>query len=108
MTPEWDWHCADHALRAVGRDLWAEIGIEPRDARSAAQVFRWLNARTFKDAVTAVLGEPVCPLMARRGDIVMVDNALGVCRGEWVECLDRMQPLRRGECAWRVERPTNG
>lgn len=104
MTPEWNWHCADHALLAVGRNLWAELGIAPRDARSAAAVMRRLGVRSFKDAVTAVFGPPVSPLQARRGDIVMVDNALGICRGEWIECLDHMQPLRRAECAWRVGR----
>lgn len=52
--------------------------------------------------MTTILGEPISPLEARRGDVCMVDNALGLCRGEWVECIDRMQPLERAECAWRI------
>jgi hypothetical protein len=61
--------------------------------------------RTLADLVSKVLGPPVDPKRARRGDIVMVDGALGICRGEWVECLDRMQPLARGQKAWRLEGP---
>jgi hypothetical protein len=30
-----------------------------------------------------------------RGDIAMVDGALGIVRGELVECMDRMQPIAR-------------
>lgn len=105
--PDWDWHCADHAARAVeastGRKLWEEVGVKPRDARSGAAVLRKLKAKNLKQAVTALLGKPVSILRARRGDIVMVDNALGICRGEWVECLDAMQPLARGECAWPID-----
>jgi hypothetical protein len=57
----------------------------------------------LRQFVTAILGEPINRRQAMRGDIAMVDNALGVVRGEWVECADRMQPLSRVQCAWRVQ-----
>lgn len=37
-----------------------------------------------------------------RGDVVMVDRALGVCQGDWAEFMDRMQPMSRATAAWRV------
>jgi hypothetical protein len=103
---EWCWHCADHAaehvLKATGRDIWAELGGSPKGWREAADLFRRLGVASFKDAISKTLGEPVRPSLARRGDLVMVDNALGICRGELAEFLDHMQPMRRAECAWRL------
>lgn len=102
--PGWDWHCADHAAAAVesatGRDVWAELGVKPRAARDGAEIFRRLGVTNLKDALTAILGPPLDPAWAMRGDVAMVDNALGICRGEWIECLDRMQPIARAECVW--------
>lgn len=106
--PGWDYHCfdlaADHLKAATGRDVWAEIGGPPRNSKDASALLRKLKMRTFKGAVTKVMGKPVDPKLAMRGDIVMVDNALGICRGEWVECMDRMQPISRAECAWPIGR----
>ena len=104
--PDWDWHCAEHAARhisaAIGRDIWGEVGGCPRSPKEAADLYRRLGTRTLKGAVTALLGKPVTPKLAMRGDIVMVDNALGICRGELAEFMDRMQPMGRAECAWRL------
>jgi hypothetical protein len=61
-----------------------------------------LHVRSYKNAVSKVLGKPVDPKLAMRGDLVMVDNALGICRGDLVECMDRMNPMSRAECAWKV------
>lgn len=88
--------------QATGRDLWAELGGCPRSWRDAAEVYRRLGAASLREAVGTVLGPEIDPKLAMRGDIVMVDNALGVCRGEWVEFVDRMQPLRRASCAWHI------
>lgn len=104
--PDWDFHCTDlavaHVKAATGRDIWAEIGGAPRSAREAAALYRRLKVRKLKSVVTKVLGKPIDTKLAMRGDIVMVDNALGICRGEWVEFMDAMQPIHRGTCAWRV------
>ncbi len=82
--------------------MWAELGGCPRSWAQAAVLYRRIGVRTLADAVTKVLGPPVDPKQAMRGDVVMVDGALGICRGELVECLDRMQPIARAQCAWRV------
>lgn len=105
FEPEWCWHCVDkaseHYRSVTGESLWMKAGVAaPRSPRQAADVFRKLGVRNLKDAFTQVLGEPVNPKLAMRGDLVMVNNALGICRGEWVECADAMQPLRLAECAW--------
>lgn len=105
--PDWRTrHCGELAVEAVdaasGRDVWAELGGCPRDWREAAALYRRIGVRTLADAVTHVLGEPIAPRRAMRGDVVMVDGALGVCRGDWIECLDRMQPMKRAQKAWRV------
>lgn len=106
--PDWDYHCTDHAVdhirRTTGRDIWLELGGAPRSAREAAGILKKLRVRTLKNAVAKVLGKPVPVARAMRGDIVMVDNALGICRGDLIECLDRMQPIGRGECAWRLNK----
>lgn len=105
--PDWDWHCADVAIQrvreATGRDIWAELGGKPNNHREGAELYRRNGATMLADLVTKVLGPPVDPKRAMRGDICMVDGALGICRGEWVECFDRMQPLGRATAAWRIE-----
>src|SRR5687768_6785738 len=100
----WDNHCAEHVAKTLPFDLWASVGECPRNWREAAELYRKHGVTTMAELVTKVLGEPVDPKLAHRGDIVMVDGALGVCRGELVECLDRMQPLSRATLAWRVRR----
>ena len=92
------------ASAALGRDIWAEIGGCPRSPREAAGLYRRLGVTNFADAVTAVLGPPVGAGQAMRGDIAMIDGALGIVRGEWVECIDHMQPIERVRFVWRVER----
>jgi hypothetical protein len=100
MTPEWSRHCADFANEKALLEIEAAIGPMPRDWREAAALYRRLNVRCLGDLVSLLLVE-VPPLQARRGDIVMVDGALGVCRGELAEFMDRMQPLARATRAWR-------
>ena len=107
MDPDWSRHCAEPAVaiaaKATGRDIWGELGGCPRNWAEAAELYRRIGARNLADVVTHVLGLPVDPKRAMRGDICMVDGALGICRGEWVECIDRMQPLRRATAAWSVK-----
>lgn len=100
-------HCAELAADAVreasGRDIWAELGGCPRSWREAADVYRRLGARTLAGAVTAVLGDPLAsPRLARRGDIAIVRGALGVVRGELIECMGANVPLGEAGRAWRA------
>jgi hypothetical protein len=104
--PDWDGHCAEPAVarlkEATGRDLWGELGGCPRSWREAAAFYRKLGVRNLKGAVTKVLGKPQSPLRAMRGDIVLIGGALGVVRGDLVECLDGMKPIGAAECAWPI------
>lgn len=103
----WDNHCTEPAAerlrQATGRDLWAELGGCPRSWRDAAAFYRRLGVTNLRDAVTAILGPPIDRKLARRGDVAMVDGALGIVRGELVECVDRMQPIGRAQFAWRLK-----
>ena len=109
-TSDPDWrtrHCAepvaDEAIRA-GRDIWAETGGCPRSWREAAAFYRRLGVRTLEGAMTRLFGPPVDIRQARRGDAVMVRGALGVCRGEVIECMGATVPIGEGEMAWPIVR----
>lgn len=108
--PDWDGHCADHAVqwvvRQTGRDVWSELGGCPGSPKEAAALYRRLRVRSLRKAVGKVLGKEIPVSRAMRGDIVMAQNALGVCRGDLAEFMDRMLPMRAVECAWPV-RPRN-
>lgn len=98
--PEWGWNCADFSNAAAGVEIEKRIGPLPLDWREAAALYRRFEVTNLGDLL-ARLFEEVPTLQARRGDLVMVDGALGVCRGEWAEFMDRMQPMRRATRAWR-------
>jgi hypothetical protein len=106
--PDWRLHCADlavaHVKAVTGRDVWKELGGRPGTPRQAANVLKKLKVRTYRQAVSKVLGKAVNPKKAMRGDLVMVDNALGICRGDLVECMDRMNPISRATAAWHLKR----
>lgn len=105
--PSWDRHCAEPAAerlkQATGRDLWGEMGGCPRSWRQAAEFYRDLGVVNLKDAVTKVLGPPVDPKRARRGDIALVNGGLGLVRGDLIEGVDGVAPLSGAQCAWRIE-----
>lgn len=108
--PDWAGHCAEPAAErvsaATGRDIWTDLGGCPRSWREAAALYRRLGVSCLKDAVTAVVGEPLAPSEARPGDLAMVDGALGIVHGTWaVRCVDRWQPIWRAECVWRLPSP---
>jgi hypothetical protein len=105
--PDWAHHCAefaaDHLKAKTGREFWDEFGGCPKSPREAANFYRRMGVTNFRDAVSRVLGEPASPAFAMRDDIVMADNALGICRGELVEFMDRMQPISRASCCWHIK-----
>jgi hypothetical protein len=103
MEPSWHHHCAHHAALAVpGRDIWQELGGCPHSPREAAALYRRLGVRVLREAVGKVLGPEIDTAFAMRGDIVMAQNALGICRGDLAEFMDRMMPMKQMECAWRA------
>lgn len=100
MTPEWNCHCAEFADAKAGLGLEERLGGWPRNAREAAALYRRFGVTNMGDLLSLFRRE-VPPLQARRGDVVMVNGALGVCRGEWAEFMDAMQPMKRATRAWR-------
>lgn len=104
QEPDWPYHCAEFAASQLPFDVWEDLGGCPRSWRDAAALYRRLGVRCLADAATAVLGPPVNPKQAMRGDVVMAGGALGVCRGELAEFVDQMLPMRRATLAWRVDR----
>lgn len=102
MEPDWSYHCAAFAVERAGVEVWDKLGGCPAGPAEAAALYRRLGARNLGDAVAAVLPE-IPPLQAMRGDLVMVDGALGVCRGELAEFMDAMQPMSRATRAWRAK-----
>lgn len=108
IEASWNFHCAEFSAawlrEQTGRDVWAEIGGCPRSCREAAFLLRRLNVRSLREATSRVLGDEIVPAMAMRGDIVYSPHALGVCRGEKAEFVDRFLPMREIVCAWRVGR----
>lgn len=82
--------------------MWRELGGCPRSPAEAAALYRRLKVRSLKGVMTKVLGKPVDPKLAMRGDIALVDNALGIVRGELVECFNGMVPIHRASCCWHI------
>lgn len=118
MTPDWDRHCAEfaaaHVKAETGRDIWAEVGGVPRSPREAAGLYRKLRARTLRGIMGKLFGKPVKPAHAMRGDVALVMSgsvaALGIVRGDLIECMDRTLPINRAVACWKVSRfrPTKG
>jgi hypothetical protein len=112
MPPEWSWHCCDvaaaHVKELTGRDIAAEFGEMPRSARAAADLYRRLGATDLEGVVSRLLGAAQPAASAMRGDIVLVKSgriaALGICRGEIIECADNVVPIGRAECCWPISR----
>lgn len=105
--PDWRTrHCAEPVADLIrertGRDIWAELGGCPRSWREAADLYRRQGCKSLAGLVTKALGPPVNRRKARRGDIAMVRGALGIVRGELVECMGANVPLKEAEFAWRV------
>jgi hypothetical protein len=111
MRPDWSLHCtesaADRVREATGRDIWAELGGCPRSWREAAALYRKLGVTNLRDLVSIVLGTPIDRRQAMRGDIALIESgtvvALGIVRGDRIECLDNVLPLSRAACCWRVK-----
>lgn len=92
------------ALTGIPRPAWSYT--------TEAGGRRWMKRQgwaSFAQAATAILGAPVAPLMAQRGDIVLLSEpeAFGVCVGLQVAAVSPVAglsfvPLRSCRMAWRV------
>lgn len=123
MEVSWEQHCADFAVQHVkettGRDIWNELGGAPRSAKEAADLYRKMHVRTLRALVTKMLGREIKPATAMRGDIALVMSssgnadadrhrehgqiaALGIVRGDLIECADQVLPIERAVCCWKI------
>lgn len=91
------------ALTGIPRPAWSH--------RTEAGSRRWMlrqGWRSFAEAATAILGEPVPPMLAQRGDIVLLaePEVFGVCLGAQIAAVGPVgltfAPMRMAAMAWRV------
>ncbi len=67
-------------------------------------MMRRLGARDMAGVIAAVHGPAIDTRLARRGDIVQIGWAIGVCRGELEEFYGGvMVPAKRTERAWQLQ-----
>ncbi len=115
-----DWHaqpfvwgradCAHFALACLqavsGRDWYVLELPRYHDARSAARALKKLNARSVAGVTAQLLGPAIPASALGRGDLALVDGALGVCAGEkiWALCPTGLTALPRSsaQAGWRV------
>lgn len=67
-------------------------------------MMRRLGVRDMAGVISAVHGPAIGTRQARRGDIVQIGWAIGVCRGELAEFYaGQVTPIGVIDAAWRVE-----
>lgn len=97
---------------ATGSNPYAELPAV-NSATSAMRLIKSLGG-SLKDAMTTVLRrEPVSPMLARPGDLVLIDStedvgAIGICAGRTSIFLDKAGTrvsidTLNVACAWRLE-----
>lgn len=109
---EWGVHdCATWAfdVRAAltGEDAADAWRGQYKTAKGSVRVMRRLGWDSIADMAADLLGEPLPNVkLAQRGDIVLFEEALGICGGAAVFFVgpDGLQsvPLRDCEVAWRI------
>lgn len=108
VDPDWSLHCGDlwraHVRATTGLDICDVVGPSPRRPRDWVAMMRRLGVRDMAGVISAVHGMPIPVRQARRGDIVQIGWAIGVCRGELAEFYGgQMVPLGRCERAWALD-----
>lgn len=75
-------------------------------ALGSERIMRKLGWQTMEEAVTALLGDPIPPLMAQRGDLVMAAGSVGLCIGPWAQMIGEYGPdtilMADADAAWRI------
>lgn len=98
---------ADWIVAATGEDVFAPWRGYT-DAREAMR--RLESAGGVAGLWTQLLGQPIAPAFAQRGDVVLVEvdgrETAAVCVGEEIAAPGETDlvrvPARMGRCAWRV------
>lgn len=111
---EWGQHdCCLFAARCIdavtGSDWAVDLELWYWDESTA---LAYIKAEgSIRASVSRRFGEPVAPLLARRGDLVLVDSPIGeavtVCVGPSLVGAApsglTVLPLSAGLCAWRID-----
>jgi hypothetical protein len=74
---------ASAVQRQTGVDFAADFRGRYSDAKGAAQALRQYGAGTLQKTVTAALGKAKHVARAKRGDVVLLNNSLGICAGKF-------------------------
>ena len=104
-----DWrtaNCAHFAAQWAGVDL-SDLPM-PAGKDQVRAILRADKTTSIKDSVTKRLGDPICPTLARVGDIVISGHTLGICNGRvFAAPADGrgivFVPMAQAEAAWRVD-----
>lgn len=101
---------ADAALAMTGTDFGAVFRGHYATKAGAFRALKKYGATTIPDTATALLGEPILPALAQRGDVVYAQTlrgpAMGICAGASAcfaapEGLTHL-PLSDCALAWRI------
>jgi hypothetical protein len=100
---------ANTVLELTGEDYAKDLRGTYKSKRGAAKVL--IEHGGMRGIATAALGKEVPPLMAQRGDIVLVQteqgDTLAVCMGGYCVApgLERLEmtPMKQAVTAWRVK-----
>ncbi|MDG4650122.1 hypothetical protein P6F26_16865 [Roseibacterium sp. SDUM158017] len=100
------WAC-DTAAAITGTNSHAEAWRgRYSTAAGSVRVMRKLGWRDLGELGDSLFGGRIPVLMAGRGDLALVDGALGVVAGQSVAVLAEdgvlMMPLRDADAAWRI------
>lgn len=96
----------DVRLRLTGQDAAAAWRGRYSTSAGAARVMRRLGWETLPAMGCSLLGNPIQPLCAQRGDIVICNGAFGICAGAFAVFLAQTglteRPMAAATMAWRI------
>jgi hypothetical protein len=107
--PGFDWqrsNCLHFALGWAAPQALAGVQM-PSGACRLRQALRAAGARNLRSAVRTALGPEIPPLLAQPGDVLLVNNTLGLCVGRHVAAPDPLGavvflPVGWAHAAWRT------
>lgn len=100
---------ADIVRALTGEDYAAEFRGRYSTSRGAATALTRYGKGTLRKTLEAKFGAPLPPLMARRGDLVMLKSpqAAGICIGDRAAFAGpdgiTFRPLAECDCCWRID-----
>ncbi|TZG25573.1 DUF6950 family protein [Sphingomonas montanisoli] len=107
--------CLTHAANAVkamtGADYARGLRRKYRSMASGIRLLREIGYDSIPALVTAKLGDPIPPALARRGDIVLFEGSTGVAMTDFAYFVGNVAgepdglvrvPRAQWESAWRV------